>query len=159
MIEKSDRGDELFSLVQQAKLLAKRYRELTGRPLGIVGEIAECEAARLLGLELAPVRTAGYDAVRHLPGGAVHRLQVKGRVLHSTKLVGRLGKINICHEWDGVLLVLLDNNYNTTKIYEADQAPVVKAISEPGSKARNERGSLSISLFCSPRLSRQVWPA
>jgi hypothetical protein len=150
--------DELFGLLQQAKLLAKRYRALTGRPLGISGEIAECEAVRLLGLELAPVRTAGYDALRRLPDGTKQRLQVKGRVLHSRKLVGRMGSIDITKEWDAVLLVLLDDDYDTIKIVEAPRAAVVAAIQRPGSRARNERGALSISLFCSARIGRQVWP-
>ncbi len=76
--------EELTSLLKEAKRLAKRYRELTGRPLGIVWEIAEFEvAARFLGLEMAPVRTAGYDAIRRLPGGAARRLQIKGRVMRS----------------------------------------------------------------------------
>jgi hypothetical protein len=151
-------ADELFALLQQAKQLAKRYRELTGRPLGIAGEIAESEAVRLLGLELAPPRTPGYDVIRRQPDGTGQRLQVKGRVMHSAKLVGRLGSIDITKEWDGVLLVLLDQNYDTMKIYEADRAQVIKAITEPGSKARNERGSLGIPLFCKPSISRQVWP-
>ena len=61
--------DELITLLQQAKHLAKRYRELTGRPLGIAGEIAESEAVRLLGVELAGVRMAGYDVIRRTPIG------------------------------------------------------------------------------------------
>lgn len=151
-------NDELLDLVEQAKKLAKRYRELTGRPLGIVGEVAECEAVRLLGLELAPVRTAGYDAIRRRPDGTEQRLQVKGRVMHSTKLVGRMGSLDITKDWDGVLLVLLDQDFNATRIFEAPRASVVEAITRPGSKARNERGALSIPLFCSKRLGRQVWP-
>jgi hypothetical protein len=151
--------DELFGLLQQAKVLAKRYRELTGRPLGIAGEIAESKAVRLLGLELAPVRTAGYDAIRHLPEGTRQRLQVKGRVMRSHKLVGRMGSIDINNkEWDAVLLVLLDQNYETMKIFEAPRNLVEAAIRRPGSRARNERGALSISQFCSGRLSRLVWP-
>ncbi len=39
---------EILDLLQEAKRLAIRYRELTGRPLGITGEFAEAEAARLL---------------------------------------------------------------------------------------------------------------
>ncbi len=150
--------DELFALLQQAKLLAKRYRALTGRPLGIAGEIAECEAVRLLGLDLAPVRTAGYDAIRRGANGSEQRLQVKGRVMHSPKLIGRMGSIDIAKEWDAVLLVLLDDNYDTMKIFEAPRAAVVEAIQRPGSRARNERGALSIPHFCSARLGRQVWP-
>lgn len=148
---------ELFDLLQRAKQLAKCYRDLTGRPLGIVGEIAEAEAVRLLGLELAPVRTAGYDVVRKSPAGDQH-LQVKGRVMFSEKLKGRMGSINTAHEFDGVLLVLLDQDLNATRIFEAPRAKVIEAITRPGSKARNERGALAIPMFCRPTISHQVWP-
>jgi hypothetical protein len=76
--------------------------------------------------------------------------------MHSTKLVGRLGSIDINKEWDAVLLVLLDQNYDTIKIFEAPRGKVIKAITEPGSKARNERGALSVPAFCAARLSRQA---
>jgi hypothetical protein len=78
--------------------------------------------------------------------------------VHSAKLVGRMGSLDISKEWDGVLLVLLDGNFDAMKIFEAPRAAVIEAITRPGSKARNERGALSISLFCSSRLGRQVWP-
>lgn len=150
---------ELFGLLQEAKRIAARYRELTGRPLGIAGEIAEAEAVRLLGLELAPVRTAGYDVMRNAPDGRVERLQVKGRVLSVGKPQGRLGSIDVKHpDWDAVLLVLMDLQFNTLAIYEAPRENVEREINREGSRARNERGSLSISLFCSPRVSRKVWP-
>jgi hypothetical protein len=54
--------DELISPFAQVKELAKRYFALTGRPLSVTSEIAEYEASRLLGLELAPVRQPGWDA-------------------------------------------------------------------------------------------------
>lgn len=54
--------DELVGLLADAKRLAKRYYVLTGRPLGITGEVAEYEAIRLLGLRPAQVRHPGYDA-------------------------------------------------------------------------------------------------
>jgi hypothetical protein len=150
-------ADELAELLQHAKRLAQRYRELTGRPLGITGEIAESEVVRLLGLQLAPVRSAGYDVTRTLPDGTQRRLQVKGRVMPSKKLAGRLGALDIKQPWDAVLLVLMDRNFDTFAIYEADRVPVIEAITRPGSKARNERGALSIPLFCRT-LGQQIWP-
>jgi hypothetical protein len=44
-------------------------------------------------------------------------------------------------------LVLLDENFEAKEIYEADRAALFKALSEPGSKARNERGQLGITKF------------
>ena len=61
--------DELAVIIADAKAVARRYRKLTGRPLGITGEVAEYEAARLLGLRLADVRQDGFDAVRETDGG------------------------------------------------------------------------------------------
>lgn len=58
----------LVQLLAEVKHLAKEYRALTGRPLGVTGEVAEYEAAHLLGLELCDARQAGYDAVRRSGG-------------------------------------------------------------------------------------------
>jgi hypothetical protein len=50
-------------LIQNAKKLAKQYRQLTGKPLGITGEVGEFVAADLLHLELTDARNPGYDAI------------------------------------------------------------------------------------------------
>lgn len=149
-------NEEVFEILGAAKRLAKRYRTLTGKPLGIAGEVAEFEAARLLGVELVEARQAGYDATR-LENGALHRLQIKGRCVPSgASKSQRLGGIDIRKEFDGVLVVLMDEHLNATAIYEADRAPVIAAITKPGSKARNERGALPVSKFIS--IGRKVWP-
>ena len=101
--------DEAGALLASAKKIARRYRELTGRPLGITGEVAEYEACHLLGLELADVRSPGFDAIRPTAAGP-HRLQIKARVLSSEKAGGRVGSIDTTKEWDAVLLVLLDTD-------------------------------------------------
>lgn len=140
-------NDELFSLLADAKGLAKRYRALTGKPLGVTGEVAEYEAAKILGIELTPARQAGYDAIEKHEG-LERRLQIKGRcLLDKSKKSQRLGSIKTQHEWDAVLLVLLSADLEATEIYEADRAAVISALSAPGSKARNERGALSVSKF------------
>lgn len=151
-------SDETQALLADVKQLARRYRDLMGRPLGVTGEVAEYEAARLLGLELAPVRSPGYDAVRQTSIGDVEELQIKGRcVLPDQSRSQQLGRIKVEGEWDAVLLVLLDAELDATVIYEADRASVVGALTAPGSRARNERGALSVSKFRS--IGRQVWPA
>lgn len=144
-----------MAILAKAKKLAQRYQMLTGKPLGVTGEVAEFEAARLLDLELVEARQAGYDAIR--PGKDKHRLQVKGRcVLPGVKQSGRIGKIDIDKEFDGVLLVVMDESFNATAIYEANRQAVIAALKKPGSKARNERGQLSLSKFKS--IGKQVWP-
>ena len=150
MVEEVRRALEILAA---AKKLALEYRALTGKPLGITGEVAEYEAARLLGVELTPARHAGFDAIR--PGDG-KRLQIKGRcILPGAKPGQRLGSIDITKEFDAVLLVLLDANFDATEIYEADRGAVVAALTAPGSKSRNERGALGVSKFKS--IGRQVY--
>lgn len=70
----------ILDILRAAKTLAQEYRTLTGKPLGITGEVAEYEAARLLGVELTPARQTGYDATE-IRDGVLRRLQIKGRCL------------------------------------------------------------------------------
>lgn len=153
----TEKNDEIMGLLAEAKRLAQRYRQLTGKPLGITGEVAEFEAARLLNLTLVEARTAGYDAT-HVENGVVRRMQIKGRcVLPGSKQSQRISRIDITKEFDAVLLVLMDDAFNATSIYEADRSKVIEALTAPGSKARNERGALDVQKFKS--ISKRVWPA
>ncbi|MFA5909277.1 MAG: hypothetical protein WC815_10905 [Vicinamibacterales bacterium] len=120
----------ILAILSAAKRLAQEYRELTGKPLGVTGEVAEYEAARLLGVELTPARHAGYDAVRRNDG---RRFQIKGRcMLPGSKPGQRLGSIDIDKEFDAVLMVLLDETLDATAIYEAERKAVVAALTAPG---------------------------
>lgn len=136
-----------MTLLREAKKLAREYYVLTGKPLGVTGEVAEYEAARILDVELTPARQAGYDAIER-KNGSVKRLQIKGRCLQENCRPGqRLGSIRTEKEWDAVLMVLLDHRFDAVEIYEARRAAVLAALKEPGSRARNERGALSVAKF------------
>lgn len=136
-----------MEILRDAKKLAQEYRAITGKPLGITGEAAEYEAARILGLKLTQARQAGYDATEETPAG-VRRLQIKGRcLLPGCKPGQRLGSIDVKKEWDAVLMVLLDENFDALAIFEAARKPMLEALSAPGSKARNERGAMAVSKF------------
>jgi hypothetical protein len=147
-------SQRLIALLAEAKRLAKEYHGLTGRPLGITGEVAEYEAIRLLGLEPAPVRQAGYDAIRRV-GRRVVKLQVKGRCIRDKKKSQRLGSIKLAHDWHAVLMVLLDEDFEAVAIYEAGRAAVEAALGETESRAR-KRGALAVSKF--KAIGWQVWP-
>ncbi|MBN8727704.1 MAG: hypothetical protein J0H15_08380 [Xanthomonadales bacterium] len=147
---------EVLDLLAEAKLIAQRYYVLTGKPLGITGEVAEYEAARILGVTLTPARQAGYDATERVDGKA-RTLQIKGRCLPRGCTPGqRLGSIRPDKEWDAVLMVLLDSAFNATEIWEADRSAVLAALAIPGSRARNERGALGVARFKS--IGRLRWP-
>jgi hypothetical protein len=147
----------VFELLREVKLLAREFYELTGKPLGVTGEIAEYEAARILKVKLSPARQSGYDAVRDVKGNK-ELLQIKGRrFTPSSKASQRVGSIDLDKEWDAVLLVLLDEHFEPTAIYEAGRRAVTTALIKPGSKARNERGSLAVSQFKS--IGSKIWPS
>lgn len=154
-MEPSQELEAIGKILKSAKRLAKRYYKLTGRPLGITGEVAEYEAVRLLGLERSPVRQAGYDAVRRerRRGG---RLQIKARcILNPSRPGQRLGQIRLDRQWDRVLLVLLDRDLEPVEIHEAGRTAITKALLRPGSKSRNNRGALALNQF--KRIARRVW--
>src|SRR5450830_564362 len=95
---------ELDRLLKEVKRLARQYYALTGRPLGVTGEVAELEAIRLLKLRLAVVRQAGFDAEGPKRNGRRTRFQIKGRRLNETgKKTGRLGTIDLSKPWEAVL--------------------------------------------------------
>lgn len=145
----------IMEILREVKNLGQEYRSLTGKPLGITGEVAEFEAARILNLQLTTARQAGYDAIE-LSNGSRRKLQIKGRcVLEDSKRSQRVGRIKVDAEFDAVLLVLLDQNFDATVIYEADRGPVIAALIAPGSKARNEKGALAVSKF--KAISRVRW--
>lgn len=128
-------------ILATVKPLAAEYYRLTGKPLGVTGEVAEFVAAECLGLELAVARTAGYDAIRKSPDGPVS-IQIKGRAYGDGSNPGqRLGRIKTDARCDTVLLVLLGNaTLEPREMWEAPFAEVLARLAEPGSKARNERG-------------------
>jgi len=142
-------------ILSKIKILATKYHSLTGRPLGVTGEMAEYEAVRLLNLDVSQVRQTGFDAIRKTKK-CIKKIQIKGRVLQATSKQGqRLGAIQLDKEWDSVILVMMDNKFSPTEMDEADRVDVEAALTKPGSKARNERGQLSVSKFKS--ISSQIW--
>ena len=153
----SDTDREIATLLADAKRIARRYYELTGKPLGISGELAEQEAARLLGLTLLPARSAAADALLQRDGRD-QLVQIKGRAVDAKRrYIGRVPSFKLEPAFDIALLVLIDRaTQDTLEIWEAEFAAVQARLSAPGSKARNERNSMGISQFKS--IARKVWP-
>src|SRR5262249_40709112 len=97
-------------ILAAVKPLAAEYNRLTGKPLGVTG------------VELAPPRTKGFDAIRKTKEGE-QRIQIKGRAYgEDAKPSQRLGTIKKGAPCDGVLLVLLDNR--TLEPREMWEAPI-----------------------------------
>jgi hypothetical protein len=154
-------SEELFKLLADVKRLAQRYYELTGgRSLGVTGEVAEYEAARLLDdVELAPPRERGYDAVRRVRNRD-QLLQIKGRCIQPDSKSGqRIGRIYLDKPWDVALMVLLNERYETTAIYEATRPDLEPSLREYEKKAKEKARSVEgmpVTRF--KELGRRIWP-
>ena len=142
----------LDKLMGEARKLAAEYRRATGKTLAISGEIAISDAIGLLGLEPAPATAEGFDAQRTV-AGVTEKLQVKARaVFEDTRRAHRLGQLKLDRDWDAVLLVLMDENYEAVEIYEARRGPLEAALAEA---TPNKRGTVSVGRFKS--IGRRLW--
>jgi len=133
-------------LIAQARVLAAEYRRTMGKPLpGISNEIAEYDAVKLLALEARPEGEGGYNAVD--PARGDKRIQIKSRTIFDESKSGqRLGQLKLEKEWDSVLLVLMDENYEPYEIYEAERDDIIEQL-EKSSGNRAKRGAMSVSRF------------
>lgn len=149
---------EVAGLQRDIKLVAVRYYQLTGKPLGVTGELAELAAAEMLGLSLCMAREPGFDGWDHSTNPA-RRIQIKGRAVDPARRYrGRCPSIKCDATFDEVVLVLLDRStMEPLEIWQANACRIVAALTKPGSKARNQRGSLGISQF--KAIATQLWTA
>jgi len=132
-------------LIAQARLLAAEYRRTMGRPLpGISNEIAEHDAVRLLALEATEDEQGGWDAVDPASG---KRIQIKSRTIFDESKGGeRIGQLKMNQDWDAVVLVLMDENYEPYEIYQAERRDLEESTAR-SSSSRAKRGALSVARF------------
>ena len=134
-------------LINQARVLASDYRKTMGKPLaGISSEIAEHDAVTLLDLELCQPRVSGHDAIGKGSRDG-KRIQIKGRVIPDGKASGqRVGQLKLEQDWDLVVLVLLDEQYEAIEVYQASHEVIAEAMQDSESK-RSKRGAMSVAKF------------
>ena len=133
-------------LIAQARTLAAEYRRTMGKPLpGISSEIAEHDAVKLLKLEPHTEGEGGFDAIDPVRDGK--RIQIKSRTIFDESKSGqRIGQMKLDKEWDSVLLVLMDEEYEPYEIYEAEKEDILEFISK-SSSSRAKRGAMSVARF------------
>jgi len=133
--------------MSEARKLAADYRRTTGKTLGLSAEIAVYDAVRLLELEVQQQPELGYDAMGKGERKG-KRYLVKGRAIFDEKKSGhRLGQLKLDKDWDGVILVLMDDHYEPYEIYEADRGDIEEAVNESSASKRSKRGPLSVAKF------------
>jgi hypothetical protein len=75
-------------------------------------------------------------------------VQIKSRCIPPDAKPGqRIGQIRFDHDWDTVALILMNEDFEPLEIWEAKRERVRRELERPGSKARNQRGALSVRKF------------
>lgn len=143
-------------MIDGIKSSAAKYYEVTNRPLGVTGEIAEFEAIEKLNLHPVPPRQDGHDAIRKLDGKEFF-IQIKGRVVqpgaNKSQRVGTLKPQN--KNWSSVVLVLLNEKFQVFEMWEAQRKDILKYMNGNPSIAISERGQISVSKF--KALGKKIW--
>lgn len=141
--------------MEQTRKLAADYRRATGKPLPVSAEIANYDAARLLDLELIQPPPGGYDAIGRSGQWQDKKVQIKGRAILDEKKSGqRIGQLKVEQEWDTIVLVIMDDNYDPVEIYAADREEILESLDEQqGNRAK--RGAMSVAKF--KIISNLVW--
>ncbi len=131
-------------LISQARKLASEYKQATGKTLpGMSSEIANYDASQLLNLTLSEDSGQGFDAIDK----DGRKIQIKGRTIFDEGKSGqRIGQIKLNQQWDCVVLVLLDQSYESYEIYEASRDELLEYIDQ-SSPAQKKRGALSVARF------------
>ena len=130
-------------LIEEARRIAREYRETTGKTLPLTAEIAINDAVRLLQLTPAEKGVTGYDAILNFADEQV-KVLIKGRAVFKDDQRGyRLGQLNPEQEWQGILLVLMNADYEPDEIYYATRDDLKDVLD----KERNKRGTMSIARF------------
>lgn len=116
--------NEIKVMVDKIIKMALKYETLTGRKLGITGEIAEIIVCHKLGLKLsANSLSPGYDAVDKKG----NTFQIKSKRIVKTK--GRIGRFSI-HKFDYLITILLDKNYEIIGIYKTSYKKIIPVINK-----------------------------
>jgi hypothetical protein len=116
--------DEVFKNIYQ---LAKKYYKVTGKPLGVVGEVGEFVACKFYGGKLNDPRNAGSDFTKD---GNMY--EVKTRMIYpataSNFWNGATGNINISDEWNFLIVLILNDDFSIHSMYELSRKIVLKEL-------------------------------
>jgi hypothetical protein len=159
MTDSAQADMELYSidkLMHETRQLAAKYRQTTGSTLPVTGEIARFDAAKALDLALIDDTNSPIDAVGRSGEREDKRFIIKGRaIFETTRSSPRIGQLNPDQDWDYVVLVLFDDNYQPEEIYEASRDDIADALEGKKESGRKKRGAMSIAQF--KIIGERVW--
>lgn len=139
--------NQILKVVKKVISVALEYEKLTGRKLGITGEVGEvlvCDNRKLKLLN-DPLE-AGYDAIDN----ESKHYQIKARRSNNTNPGARIGRF-AKHKFDYAILAFLEFDYSIKELWRAtykDLLPVIK---------RHERRNPSVNEFL--RVAEKIFPS
>jgi hypothetical protein len=145
----------LDKLIAQARQLAADYRRATGKSLPISNEIAKHDACVALQLQAMEKESGGYDAIGQSDDWQGLRMQIKGRaIFDESKRNQRIGQLKLDKEWDAVILVIMNEAFDSIEMYFVPRDVIADAIQNDKS-SRSERGAMSVAKF--KNIAQLVW--
>ncbi len=142
------------TLITKTRALAALYRETTGQTLPVSAELSRYDAAKLLGLSPLKPPVAGVDFVGTQGPYRCKKIQVKSRVIFNEQSSGyRIGQLNLSMEWEIVVLVLYNADYEPFAMYGLDKEAIQQALSQ--SPGKQSRGAMSLAKF--KALGQLIW--
>ena len=147
---------DVSKLIAETRRLAADYKRATGTSLTVSSEIAKHDACEFLQLRPADSDSeGGFDAIGEFPDWLGLKIQIKGRAIFDESKSGqRIGQLKLDKNWDAVVLVLMNEDFETQEIYMAKRADVDQELNELDSKRQN-RGAMTVARF--KHLARLVW--
>ena len=150
---------DVGKLIAETRRIAADYKRATGKSLPVSSEIARHDACELLQLDsLEDESVGGYDAIGKHPAWKDKKIQIKGRAIFDDAKSGqRIGQMKLDKEWDAVVLVLMNADFDTQEIYMATREEIETELSELVKKdsKRQNRGAMTIARF--KHLAKLVW--
>lgn len=135
----------------ETRRVAAAYYKATKATLPLSNEIAKYDACRLLQLSPSSKSVLGVDAY-DMAGIPV---QIKSRVIFNTKKNSyRIGQLSPEGQWQKILLVLLDPDYEPFEIYALSREILEENLSAVTENSVR-RGPLSVGRF--RMLAELVW--
>ncbi|TQV77496.1 hypothetical protein FLL45_06015 [Aliikangiella marina] len=137
-------------LMEQTRIVAAEYREATGHALPVTAELARFDAIEKLKLLKTP-KEYPFDAVDEATES--HRYLIKGRVIFKGgKARQKLGQVSLDVDWDSLLMVIYDADYQPVEIYRINRQ---KIESELANSPKDKRGSMTVAKY--KAIGELVW--
>ena len=149
---------DISLLMAQTRRVAADYHQTTGQALPVTAELARFDAIDKLNLQKLEGEN-GVDAIQvarieNATGAAElvaaeERYLIKGRVIFKGgKARQKLGQINLDGQWDCLLMVLYDGDYEPTQIYKISRAVIETEVKrQQKDKPKDKRGSMTVAKY------------